>query len=126
MSCTWWRYAASRAVVPMALRLALPLVASSLSGVASSDMALGDALRVQAAVPQSANGQGNGYGQGAAAYPPRLGVADTEVTPAMSSQMDADTDSGSKYAKRQSSVQLAMKRVFPSLFPQPSLPVTNK
>jgi hypothetical protein len=55
-----------------------------------------------------------------------MGVADSEITPMLSSQLAEDANEGSKYVKRQSSVQLTMKRVFPSLFQQHSLPVTTK
>lgn len=58
-------------------------------------------------------------------YMSRMGVADTEITPAMSSQLDADADEKGKYARRQGSLQRTMKRVFPGLF-QGSLPVTTK
>ncbi|KAI7835794.1 hypothetical protein COHA_010314 [Chlorella ohadii] len=58
-------------------------------------------------------------------YMSRMGVADTEITPAMSSQLDADADEKGKYARRQGGLQRTMKRVFPRLF-QGSLPVTTK
>ncbi|PRW56787.1 hypothetical protein C2E21_4555 [Chlorella sorokiniana] len=58
-------------------------------------------------------------------YMSRMGVADTEITPAMSSQLEADADEKGKYARRQGGLQRTMKRVFPGLF-QGSLPVTTK
>lgn len=76
-------------------------------------------------LPQAAarpsNAQGNGYAPGS--YQQRVGVSDT--APGASSQLDDDTD-GTKYVKRQSSVQLTMKRIFPSLFTQQSLPMTTR
>jgi hypothetical protein len=55
----------------------------------------------------------------------RVGVADTEITPAMSNQLDVETDSNAKYAKRQTDFQRTLKRVFPNLFQQ-QLPMTTK
>jgi hypothetical protein len=62
---------------------------------------------------------GSGYGTGGA-YP-------TEITPAGGHE-DVDSDhEGSKYVKRQTSLQRTAKRMFPSLFSQSnSLPVTTK
>jgi hypothetical protein len=61
---------------------------------------------------------GGGYG---GAYP-------TEITPAGNGHDDVDSDhEGSKYVKRQTSLQRTAKRMFPSLFSQSnSLPVTTK
>jgi len=53
-----------------------------------------------------------------------MGIADTAVSPGMS-RLDEDSDVA-KYVKRQTSVQRTMKRIFPSLFSQQALPVTNK
>lgn len=80
----------------------------------------------QASAAGPASGGANGYMQSqGSGYVGRVGVADAEITPAMNSQLDADTDHAQKYAKRQGSLQRTMKRVFPSLF-QNSLPVTTK
>lgn len=56
----------------------------------------------------------------------RVGISDTEITAALSGQLDADADDDTKYAKRQGSIQRTMKRVFPGLFRQTSLPITNR
>ncbi|GAB4819805.1 hypothetical protein N2152v2_006851 [Parachlorella kessleri] len=91
---------------------------------------------VEGAAPSSsgAAAQQNGYGSasaaaGAAAAQPavhRVGVADTEITAAMSNQLDKDSDMDAKYARRQTTLRRTLQRVFPALFSQPSLPLTSK
>ena len=78
-----------------------------------------------AAGPDS--GGGNGYLQSQpTSYVSRMGVADTEITAEQSGRLDPDAD-GSKYVRRQTSIQRTLKRVFPSLFQGGgSLPITTK
>lgn len=86
--------------------------------------------RSQGAAPSS-SAQPNGFaapqqpGGGGGGGMHRVGVADTEITPAMSTQLDRDTEDG-KYARRQTGVRRTLQRVFPGLFQQGSLPVTTK
>lgn len=56
----------------------------------------------------------------------RLGTVDSEISPQLNSELENDADGHAKYVKRQTSVQRTLRRVFPSLFAQSSLPVTTK
>lgn len=87
---------------------------------------------VEGALPSSSTQQ-NGFlpGQQQHAQQPgvggmhRVGIADTEISPAMSTHLDRESDADAKYAKRQTSLRRTLQRVFPSLFQQ-TLPVTTK
>jgi hypothetical protein len=82
---------------------------------------------MQGAAPSSSSGgQPNGYASQQQLAVHRVGVADTEITPAMSNQLDKDADMDAKYARRQTSLRRTLQRVFPALFQQPSLPVSTK
>lgn len=79
---------------------------------------------VEAAAPRSSGASTSGGAATLAAngylQHHRVATADAEITAAGS---DGDD---SKYARRNSALQRTMRRVFPSLFQAPSLPVTSK
>jgi hypothetical protein len=88
-----------------------------------------DELHVVAGVPSGAasTSGANGYGSHPINQHPThaVGVADAEITPDQYLQLEADTDGNAKYVKRQSSMQRAAKRVFPSFF-SAGLPLTKQ
>lgn len=77
---------------------------------------------------QATTHSSNGLSQApSSSYPNKYGIADSEITPEMSIEFDADADQDTKYAKRQSALHRTMKRAFPALFSrQQSLPITTK
>lgn len=50
----------------------------------------------------------------------------SEIIPAEGAAFEIESEEREKYAKRQSSFQRTARRLFPSLFPQPGLPITTK
>lgn len=84
---------------------------------------------VEGPPPQGAaspSSEANGYMQQQRSGVRLVGVADTEISAEQSGWLEEDADSDAKYAKRQTSLQRTIKRVFPSLFASQSLPVTSR
>lgn len=82
---------------------------------------------VEGSQQQQQQPSSNGYGPSSSGgYIQKVGISDTEITPVLSGQLDADADDDAKYAKKQSGIQLSMKRAFPGLFRQNSLPLTTR